>query len=101
MHLNLQHCRFDSSVVQYLSNGHSCNITEADIAAESIGDKALHRLPCLLVSNTCVKYHAAIRCVPIDRSVEVFPFGRVLLFDRHVSQSDREMDQVQVNVVDA
>ena len=101
VHLHLERSRLDRGVIQHLADGRRPDVAEPDIAAQTLPHKCLHRLPSLLVSDACVKYHAAIRRITVDARVEVFPLRWVSLLMGHICQRNGEVNQVQINIVKA
>ena len=99
MHLDLKHGRLHSSVVQYLADGLRANVAETNVLDQAFSMQGFDGSPGLLVSHTCIEDHLAVSSSTVESSVEALPLGRVAGLVRHVGESDREMDQVQIKVV--
>lgn len=97
MHLNLEHGWLDSSIAKYLANHRSADIAESNVADKTFSHEFFHGLPSLMVRNSSVKNHSVF--ASIDLLVFVNPLRRVFGLDRHELQSDREVNEVKVEVV--
>ena len=97
MHLNLEHGWLDSSIAEHLANHRSANIAESNVADKTFSHEFFHGLPSLLVRNPSVENHSIF--ASIDLLVKVKPLRRVFTLDGHELQSDREMNEVKVKVV--
>ena len=99
MHLNLKHSGFDRCIVEHLLDLHCANIAEANITDESFSHEGLHSLPCLLVGDTSVENHP--RFSSIHARIVVDPFRRISRLDWDERLRNREMNQVQVKVINS
>ena len=97
VHLDLEHGRLDCGVVEHLSEHLSVDIADSNVLGESFALESLHSLVSLLVSACVVEDN--LWFAAIQGWVEAEPLGRILLLDGDELEGDREMNQVQVNVV--
>ena len=97
VHLDLEHGRLDCGVVEHLPEHHSVEVADANVLGESLALESLHSLVRLLVSARGVENN--LWFAAIQSWIEAEPLGRVLLLDGDELEGDREMNQVQVNVV--
>ena len=97
MHLYLKYGWLDSSKAEHLANHSGADIAESNVAHKAFSHEFFHGLPSLLVRNSSVQNHSVF--ASIDLLVKVNPLRRVFALDRHELQSDREVNEVKVEVV--
>ncbi len=96
MHLDLENCRLDLSIVYDLPEHGSSKIADSDVLDETITDKLFHSLPCLLVCDSRVELHFWLSC----RGVKD-PLNRVATLNRDIPLRNGEMNQVQIELIHA
>ena len=93
MHLYLEDRGLDLSVVHDVSQHSGAQIADTDVADESLFDESLHCSPCLLIGHV-ILLHAWLVAV-------VVPLGRVSLLEGYELECDWEVNQVQIQVLNA
>lgn len=91
MVLDLESSRADASMAQEIHDQLSAEVADTDAASELLVDQRLHSLPCFL--DGCF--------AKLDLAVGIGPSRRVALGRVDVFESDWEMDQEQVKVLNA
>ena len=92
MHLDLKHSRLYLCVVEYVPDHGGAHIALADVPHETLSHEFLHRTPSLLHAYVILQ-HAWLVCKVPPRWIS--------FLERHEFLSDREVDQVEVQVVQA
>ena len=92
--LDLQHGGRDARVVHQVAKERDGVVADADLPHELARDERLHRVPGLLERHVRLAHdgRVALRIV--------HPLGRVARLERHVGERDREVHEVEIEVVE-
>mmetsp|Transcript_10995 Transcript_10995/g.23987 ORF Transcript_10995/g.23987 Transcript_10995/m.23987 type:complete len:203 (-) Transcript_10995:201-809(-) len=93
--LDLHHCGRDGGVREYVPQQRGAHVAHPDVSREPARDQHLHRLPRLLEGDERKLDGGHRRVWVVD------PLGRVALLEVDVPLREREVHEVEVDVVEA
>ena len=99
VNLDLKHGWLDLSIAKALSDHGRVDVADTDVTDETLSHELFHSMVSLLVRHSVVNDH--LGSAAGDGWVVVNPLSWVFILNWHELQSNWEVDEVQVKVVDS